>query len=112
LLSLLDLIQFFCQTARNAHGLVVLIFFDITIQVDWICILNKDLSKLSLSLVDCPYHQLGSVQVSKLTTDHLVCKIMGVKNPVTIDADWYNLNVVLELLHIIKRLKQNLDSLV
>lgn len=81
-------------------------------QIDWVGVLNKHLSKLTFSLVVDPLHELRSVEVSELTTDHLVGEVMRIKHPVIIDANRNNFDVVLELLHVLERFKEYLNRLV
>ena len=56
LFTLLDLVKLFGQTKRQALRFVVLVLLDVAVQIDWICILDKHLTKPSLSLVVDPHH--------------------------------------------------------
>lgn len=109
---MLDLVKILGQTTRDTDGLVILVLLNICVKIDWFCILDKDFTKLSLPLVVDPSHELGSVEMSEPSTDHLVGQVVRIEHPIIVDAHRDHFNVKFKLPHVLKRLEEDLDRLV
>ena len=80
---------------------------NILIQINRVCILDKNFAQLSSSHRVDVLHKVQKVDLLWLPANHFICEIARIKKSIVIHADWHDLDVILQSFEIIVRVNKH-----